>query len=302
LNVNRARFWALLKGKIMNLEPLTSLIRKQGLEEHQQTFLATVKPAIAISLAEKGQGNIGQSRIGGYPDLPVSLSWPLHPHPNHRRPLCFILQLNFSELPEFAENPLPKKGMLYLFQGEGDNDAEQLVIYQGDEPLQPTRLPEDTVFITDWYSDLVAHTLEFSLFADIPRWSSDDFEALAKKLFGEDGDSEDLLNGLGGSLTDYAENYVGKLFGHVSGIGHDPREDAFVVREVNPDWLYKSNELRNNNVDLTKAKFWQNLLELHSDDDANVMFGDAGYLQVLIHENDLKKQDFSKVYVNLESS
>jgi hypothetical protein len=282
----------------MNLEPLISLLKEVGLEEHQQAILTTVKPAIAISLAEKGQGNTGQSRIGGYPDLPASLAWPLHPHPDHRRPLCFILQLNFAELPEFLENPLPKKGMLYLFQSEGDNDAEQLVIYQGDEPLQSTRLPEDTVFITDWYSDLVAHTLSFELFADIPRWATNDFEELSRKLFGEDGDAEDLLNDLGHSLNDG----IGKLLGHVSGIGHDPREDAFIVREVNPDWLYNYNALRNNNVDLNKAKAWQNLLELSSKDEVNVMFGDAGYLQVLIHENDLKKQDFSRVYVNLESS
>ncbi|MHC5772243.1 MAG: DUF1963 domain-containing protein [Nostoc sp.] len=32
------------------------------------------------------------------------------------------------------------------------------------------------------------------------------------------------------------------------------------------------------------------------------MFSDAGYLQVLIHGEDLKQLDFSTVYVNLESS
>jgi uncharacterized protein YwqG len=280
----------------MNLEPLIALIKEQGLEEYQQAILATVKPAIAINLAKQEQGNIGQSRIGGYPDLPASQPWPVNTKLN--RPLCFILQVNLAELPKFPENPLPLKGMLYLFLDETENDARQLILYQGNEPLQSVQLPEDTTFITDWYEDLTVHTLEFSLFADIPRWATNDFEDLSKSLFGDDGDDEDLLNRLGMSLNDG----IGKLLGHVSGIGHDPKEDAYVVREVNPAWLYKYNELRNNNVDLSKAVAWQNLLELHSEDEVNIMFGDAGYLQVLIHENDLKKQDASRVYVNLESS
>jgi uncharacterized protein YwqG len=288
----------------MNLEPLITLIKEHGLENYQQDILATARPAITMNLAARGQGYIGQSRIGGYPDLPALLSWPTNLLSN--KPTCFIVQLNLAELPKFPENPLPQKGMLYLFLDENENHAQQLVMYLGNEPLQPTKLPDDTEFSTDWYDDLVAHTLEFTLFTDLPRWATDDHSELAKKLT-TDTDSEDVLNELISNLpvTSHqytATEYIGKLLGHASGIGHDPREDAFVVREVNPNWLYKYNELRNNNVDLSKAKFWHNLLELHSEDEVNLMFGDAGYLQILIHENDLKKQDFSRVYVNLESS
>jgi hypothetical protein len=289
----------------MNLEPLISLIEDVGLAEHQPAILATVKPAIAINLAEKGQGNIGQSRIGGYPDLPASIAWPLHPHPDYRQPLCSILQLNLSELPDFPENPLPNKGMLYLFQSDGDNDAQQLFIYQGNEPLQPTQLPEDTIFITDWYEDLVAHTLSFNAFADLPRWATSDYEALAEKM-GIDISGEDALCNLMRRLPFNTDSYdsttksVGKLLGHVSGIGHDPREDAFVLREVNPDWLYNYEE--RSKLDMTKARAWQHFIGVNTHNDVNLMFGDAGYLQILIHENDLKKQDFSKVYVNFESS
>jgi uncharacterized protein YwqG len=285
----------------MNLEPLITLLKEHGLGEHQQDILATVKPAISISLAAEGQGNVGQSRIGGYPDLPASLPWPTDPLVGDA--LCFVLQLNFAELPTVPEHPLPKKGMLYLFLDEDENHAQQLVIYSGSEPLHPTQPLKDTDFITDWYEDLTARTLEFSPFADIPRWATNDFEELSKKLFGEDGDAEGLLNSLGHKLLDdAAPKSIGKLLGHVSGIGHDPKEDAYVVREVNPDWLYNYNALRNNNVDLSKAKAWQNLLELSSSDEVNLMFGDAGYLQVLIHENDLQQKHFSRVYVNLESS
>jgi uncharacterized protein YwqG len=97
-----------------------------------------------------------------------------------------------------------------------------------------------------------------------------------------------------------SENTVGKLLGHVSGIGHDPREDAYVVREVNPEWLYNYEQHRT--LDMTRAQNWHNLLEVESSISVDLTFGDAGYLQVLVHGEDLKRQDFSRVYVNLESS
>jgi hypothetical protein len=285
---------------MMNLEPLIKLIQKHDLENYQQDILATVKPAISIHLSNPGIGNLGQSRIGGHPDLPASIAWPFNTKLN--RPLCFMLQINLAELPPI--NSLPSTGMLYLFLDESENDAQQLIFYWGHETLQPSQLPKGTQFITDWYDDLIAHTLAFHLFADLPRWATSDHSALEEKL---NAKGEDALNNLLNELPVDSASYIsrkgiGKLLGHVSGIGHDPREDAFVVRQVNPKWLYKYSELRNNNVDLSKATAWQNLLELHTDDAVNVMFGDAGYMNILIHQHDLDKLDFSKVYVNLESS
>jgi uncharacterized protein YwqG len=286
----------------MNLEPLITMIKKHGLEQHQQTILATARPAISINLGKKGQGKVGQSRMGGYPDLPASLPWPTDPLLGNA--LCFILQLNLAELPTFSENPLPTKGMLYLFLDEDEDHAQQLIIYLGDEPLKLTQLPKDTDFITDWYEDLIAHRLTFSLFADLPRWASSDHSELAERINIEI-DGEDALSKVINSLLVNSDSYtgrdgIGKLLGHVSGIGHDPREDAYVVREVNPEWLYNYKEREK--LDMAKAKHWQNLLEFHSEDKVNLMFGDAGYLQILIQENDLEKRDFSRVYVNLESS
>ncbi len=283
----------------MNLEPLISLLKEVGLEEHQQTILATVKPAISIGLAAEGQGNIGQSRIGGYPDLPASLPWPTDPLVGDA--LCFVLQLNFAELPTLPEHPLPKKGMLYLFLDEDENHAQQLLIYSGNEPLKPTQPLKDTDFITDWYEGLTAHTLEFSFFTDLPRWATSDHTELEEKLNAKEKSLSKLLKLLPVNSDSYAsKDGIGKLLGHASGIGQDPREDAYVVREVNPKWLYDYK--KREKLDMTKAKFWHNLLELHSEDSVNLMFGDAGYLQILIHEDDLKRRDFSKVYVNLESS
>ncbi|MBR8839977.1 MAG: DUF1963 domain-containing protein [Stigonema ocellatum SAG 48.90 = DSM 106950] len=249
-----------------------------------------MRPAIFMKLGQAELGHKGQSRIGGVPDLPKSIPWPKDVLLG--RYFCFLLQINLAQLPTFSENPFPKQGMLYLFTTD-ENNAEQIVFYDGSEPLQPAHLPEDALFITDWYENLVAHRLEFDLFLDIPRCATDDFYALCERLKLDELKFGDLG-------TTLSKNSIGKLLGHVSGIDHDPRKDAYVVREVNPEWLYNYEQRRT--LDMTRAQNWHNLLEVESSISVELTFGDAGYLQILIHSEDLKRQDFSRVYVNLESS
>jgi hypothetical protein len=275
----------------VNIEQLSTLIDKLNLSEHREEIFKTIRPAISISLRQVGQGEIGQSRIGGIPDLPASIPW-LKDSINGEY-LCFILQINFKDLPTFPETPFPQQGMLYLFANDGENNPEQLIFYNGKEPLQPVTLPQDNLFITDWYEDLVAHCLEFHHILDIPRWATEDYYELCDRL----NLDEEKLADLGTSLS---QNSIGKLLGHVSGIGHDPRKDAYIVREIDPELLY--NYERHGSLDLTQVQNWCNLLELDSDDSVNLMFGDAGYLQVLIQQQKLQQLDFSSVYVNLESS
>jgi hypothetical protein len=150
--------------------------------------------------------------------------------------------------------------------------------------------------VSDWYDGLVPHRLRFDLVADVPRWATEDFYALLQSLDGAD-DEEDALGDLGHAIS---ANTAGKLLGHAAGIGHDPREDAYVVREENPTWLYDYE--KRGTLDMTRAAHWQNLLQVDSTIEVDLMFGDAGYLQVLVHADDLQRQDFSRVYVNLESS
>jgi uncharacterized protein YwqG len=53
---------------------------------------------------------------------------------------------------------------------------------------------------------------------------------------------------------------------------------------------------------MAAAEHWQNLLTLGTIDEVDLVWGDAGYLQVLIRDTDLQQLDFSRVYVDLESS
>ncbi|MBW4550581.1 MAG: DUF1963 domain-containing protein [Aphanocapsa sp. GSE-SYN-MK-11-07L] len=275
----------------MDFDRLITLIDEFDLSRYQADLLAAVRPAIFLSLSPGESSRSGQSRIGGIPDLPASLAWPKDLRWGQY--LCFLLQINLAQLPTGPENPLPSQGMLYLFAHGDPNYPQQLLFYAGPEPLQSVYLPAEAELITDWYDNLIPHRLEFQLMPDIPRWATTDFYALCDRLDIDEVDLEDL----GRSLS---SGSIGQLFGHVAGIGHDPREDAYVVKQVNPEWLYNYEQRRT--LDMTAAQQWQNLLQVNSNRAVDLTFGDAGYLQILIHSHDLQQQNFSQVYVNLESS
>jgi uncharacterized protein YwqG len=255
-----------------DLEELEELIDEQGLSEHRDTILATAKAAVFIYLDERAPRQIGESRIGGIPDLPESLPWP--EDLTGRGKLCFLLQINLLELPVFDGTPFPRRGMLYLFGDDGGADAGRVIVHAGREPLLPAEPPTGKPFATGAYDDLLPHRIGFQMAPDVPRWATDDFYALCESLGEEE---EDALHDLAGALSGRA---VGKLLGHVSGIGYDPRKD----------------------VDTDEAASWVNLLEVQSKQEINLQFGDSGYLQALVHRSDLERLDFSQAYVNVQSS
>jgi hypothetical protein len=93
---------------------------------------ATVRllwPSIRLTPDPAQDANLGRSRIGGLPDLPVGWDWPMYeklPEPlpvwGHAwhvllgQPLGFLLQINLAEVASFdVEGRLPSAGMLYFF-------------------------------------------------------------------------------------------------------------------------------------------------------------------------------------------
>lgn len=274
----------------MNLEHLMHLLKEHHLEEHTGEILSAVRSCIRIYLDEPGFGAVGKSRIGGSPDLPSSLVWPRDPKSD--KALSFILQIALTELPQSLENPLPTHGMLYCFVGENQDYSNQIQIYLGDEVLAPTNPPKE--LLTDWFDELKAHTLRFEWGPDIPDWTSNAQDELIERLQIED---QHALSNIASALR---TNSIAKLLGWARGIGHDLTEDAYVVREINPDWMFDYK--RRQQIDMSPAKSWVGLMEVDSIDEVNLMFGDCGWLSAVIHENDLKNLDFTRVYVSSESS
>ena len=289
------------------LAPLRERIANAELNEHADDILVTARPAIDLILDGESIGTIGESRFGGAPDLPIGTAWPCN---EAGESLSFLAQINLSEIPEFENNPLPARGWLQIFIGldEPASDVENsLFLIDSDAELAPAPLPEDVEWANEErFVDMPAQKLRLNLRADIPRWATSDLSALAESIAPDEIDGYDMeepLEDISRSLSHYeGTQSIGQLLGHAGGIGHDPREDAFVVREVGEQFLYDYKHRPT--LDMTRAGHWQNLLRLESfrTSDLNFCVWDAGYFNFLVHRDDLKKLDFSRVYAAVESS
>lgn len=271
---------------------LRQKITGAGLTAYEATIVATAQVAIDIELGEAGQKAVGESRFGGVPDVPSGWQWPVN---GEGEKFAFLLQINLAHIPPFEENPLPPRGLLSFFVGldEPATNVAHCIFLFAESALEAANRPDEGEFADDAYLDLPPHRLKVSLRADVPHWATDDWEFLAGDM---DDDEQDTLN----DLTNSSPNTIGQLLGYVSGIGHDPRGDAFVVREINPDWLYNYEKRRE--LDFSPQKHWRNLLRLDSVRELNFTVWDAGYFNFLIHQNDLANLDFSRVYAAVESS
>src|SRR5690606_15958243 len=90
---------------------MTSLLNlPEELRAFESTIRSTARPFIRI-LPQKAAGALWwQSKIGGYPYLPVGAEYPVDMEGNH---LMFLAQINFEEAPGLP--PFPQKGILQFF-------------------------------------------------------------------------------------------------------------------------------------------------------------------------------------------
>jgi uncharacterized protein YwqG len=90
---------------------------------------------------------VGSSKIGGCPDLPNSIMWPVY----DGLPMSFLAQINLSEIRGSYSDLLPERGVLSFFSASGCTTEEGYVstatsnlfaVYYHDEPiLQRHALP-----------------------------------------------------------------------------------------------------------------------------------------------------------------
>ena len=92
----------------------------------KEELLNSLMPAIRLSTSriESAELAFGSSRMGGHPDMPLSLDWPVYsPAKDNQgscelltKPLDFIAQINLQEITGFVGSEvLPATGFRYVF-------------------------------------------------------------------------------------------------------------------------------------------------------------------------------------------
>lgn len=246
------------------------------------------------------RGGDGKSKIGGTPDGISPNAWPIV----NGTPLSFVAQIDLEEI-HLANGPeyLPSSGSLLFFYDADeqpwgfkptDRDGWRVIHIDVDASTTvvgaDAECPTSRVFPEKRLSAIPSRSLPEAT-----------FERIGMDVDGLTDEEVDRLSGL-------ADAYYDGLPAHQ--VGGFPRP-------VQSDYMELEAQLASNGLNCgssagyndprakelgTGAKDWTLLLQLDSDDDVDMMWGDCGRLYFWIREQDARSGDFNNVWMVLQCS
>ncbi len=294
-----------------NRAKLDKYIEEFKLTHVQDYLYRTTKQGIrSIKTGKTDYTKPGLSRVGGDPDLPAHIEWPLT---EDDTPMAFLAQLNLSELTASDENNwLPKTGMLLFFLGvdEPAYNIEHKVLFLNETEIAAAvrrESPEETA-LEDTFE---GYAIQARPSLEPPNYAYADYE-LIEDTDDEDvtfDEYEDFLNAI--QEPEQGEYDVFQMFGYPAGQHDDAEYEAALMLLAGKEYDYKmANALKHiiAAVGGDQAKAEQEiadtllLLELESDSDVGFCWWDAGALQFFIRKEDLLSERFDRTYCSLYSS
>lgn len=250
-----------------------------------------VKNGISLILAEEPNINLplGQSKLGGTPDFPKGWIWPVNP--KTKKPLAFIAQINLSTLTEYdAERKIPEAGWLYFFYDaeeqpwgfDPDNKCgNQVLHFSGDlselENQQfPKRLVEDCRFDTLGFS--------FKRTLEIPDYNS-------TIILPDEFSDSDAYTSIFEALNNNGSG--NKILGHAECIQNGMELECELISRGIYTGDGSAYQLPSIEQHRRNSSQWQLLLQVESNEDIGMMWGDSGRLYWWIKSEDLKNKNFS---------
>jgi uncharacterized protein YwqG len=284
----------------MTKKELKELFRQNKMSGVWNMVEPKLKNAVHISLSPSSEARIalGQSKMGGLPDLPKGLKWFEY----KGEPMSFVAQINLWEVAQYdTENRLPKEGILYFFYDATQSSwgfdpkhkgCSKVYHYKGDlQDLEtcaaPDNLDDDAIFSPS--------VIEFSAKCNMPDYESD-------LLYDVDLEDEEyvLYSQLDAGINE--AEYINKLLGHANNIQSGMELECELVR--NGLYCGDSTGFKSPKAKALKRHIsaWHLLFQVDSNDDTcNMVWGDAGRLFFWIREEDLKSENFDAAWLILQS-
>jgi uncharacterized protein YwqG len=284
-------------------DPISSLFgtskkkagNERGIEEHLD-FLNTLRiPSIALSASADGK----LSRIGGLPSLPDNVPWPEW----KGKPLAFLCQLDLSEIPEDCNRQgLPTSGMLYFFYSQDQetwgfdpkDKGSWQVIHASSPSLDnticsaPHGLKKDCVY--------AQRPLSFTSLETYPDWQDERVGALNLSDSQADQYIEICSSVFGDSPAHHLLGYPSPVQGNDMDLECQLASHGIYCGDASGYQDPRARELEGGRRD------WVLLLQLDTDDDAGMMWGDGGMLYFWIRKEDLKEGRFDRCWMILQCS
>lgn len=266
----------------------------------KEELLNSLMPAIRLSTSriESAELAFGSSRMGGHPDMPLSLDWPVYsPAKDNQgscelltKPLDFIAQINLQEITGFVGSEvLPATGFLYFFfarsaGANGDSAKElglsKIYFYDGPKELLKPR--------TDWQGLLNQSNLCSVKFQST--WTVNEDSKIEQSNV---NDFVELLE----SFNDGEQGHQILGYPYPVQVGYDMRE---ICQQFYSYGEHENPEDRDSLSELLDD--WQLLLQVDSDlAGPDWMWGDNGCLYFWIKKTDLKRRNFNRHWHVLQS-
>jgi len=245
------------------------------LATHKDLLKETMTPFISIAAQSAAPDQAWQSKIGGVPFMSSADAFPLD---SNRKPMVFLTQINCSEFNQVGS--FPTKGLLKFFMAEngmyGEPAESKVAVRYVEEfsrdlddaiKVGPNVAYEDLPFKNETPFKLnLKKSVEIAPISDIA------FDRLM---------GDEFFRSYGEEEYDIRDRYSEAISaaGHkMGGYAHFAQEDP-----RDPD----HNEIL--------------LLQLDSDDQIGMLWGDMGVAHFFIKQDDLEKLDFSKVTFHWDS-
>jgi uncharacterized protein YwqG len=288
---------------MMTQDQLQERLKSFGLARAAQDIASLAEMCVRFRGAPTDERSIpvGSSKLGGLPDLPPGIEWPSW----RGQALAFLGQVNLTEVSSFpCARILPQSGLLSFFydsdQGTWGFDPEDKgswrVLYSADADSLLSRrdLPEEipdyarfTPCAATFFEAISLPGVESISIAELDLnerekqgyWTF--LDAFRQERWCEDGH---------------------QILGHPYEIQGEMRLECQLVSNglyCGDESGYRSPRRRELEPGATA---WKLLLQLDSDDDAAMMWGDVGSLYFWIHENDLRIARFDDVWMILQCS
>jgi uncharacterized protein YwqG len=240
--------------------------------------------------------SVGASKIGGLPDLPPGTNWPQL----KGMPQSFITQIRMDDVHPYDTNGvLPKSGMLWFFYNAqqqtfgadpADRGGWQVIFKDGDlgglkRTPAPAQLPASSQFKACTITFASETTLSQQPKLEIPDLDWTDAE---QKQY------EQLLSTFPNAADRAMVHH--RLLGHPDTIQDDMRLECQLASHGLTDVKDpRASELSKGAMD------WQLLLQIDSDEQADMEWGNTGMLYYWISGTDLQACRFDTTWLVLQS-
>ncbi|WP_338841181.1 YwqG family protein [Flavobacterium ginsenosidimutans] len=299
----------------MNIEEFKNKLDQNGLGKYFEKLKPFFRSAIRFYDREIDESAmvIGQTKIGGRPDLPKGINWFTETNTIERGtkflffdnrkkeiitiPLSFIAQINFSEVSVYdKEGLLPNTGILYFFYCAEqdawgfdfkDKNKFKTFYWNGNfEELKRCDFPIDL----PKYSRFKPTAVEIKHEVNLPCYEDEIYEEL------EDGEDEKFWEKV------YYSGSINKLLGYSDNIqGEMELECELVTNGLYCGDPSGYNDPRAESLE-KNAKDWLLLLQIDSNEKNEMMWGDGGRLYFWIKKEDLSKINFENTWFSLQCS